>query len=72
MDGMRIIAIVLIIAGALGLAYGSFSYTKKEHQANIGPVELNVKEKETINVPQWAGVGAILVGGVLLFVGPRR
>ena len=72
MDSMRIVAIVLIIAGALGLAYGSFSYTKEKHQANIGPVELAVKEKETVNVPQWAGVAAILVGGVLLFVGPRR
>jgi hypothetical protein len=72
MDSKRIIAIVLIIAGALGLAYGSFSYTKEKHQANIGPVELAVKEKETVNVPQWAGVAAILVGGVLLLVGPRR
>lgn len=72
MDSKRIIAIVLIIVGALGLAYGSFSYTKEKHQANIGPVELAVKEKETVNVPQWAGVAAILVGGVLLLVGPRR
>jgi hypothetical protein len=72
MDSMRIIAIVLIIAGALGLAYGSFSYTKEKHEANIGPVEFAVKEKETVNVPQWAGIAAIIVGGVLLVAGPRR
>ena len=72
MDSMRIIAIVLIIAGALGLAYGSFSFTKEKHEANIGPVELAVEEKETVNVPQWAGIAAIIVGGVLLVAGPRR
>jgi hypothetical protein len=72
MDGMRIAAIVLIIAGALGLAYGSFSYTKETHEAKLGPVELEVQEKETVNVPQWAGIAAIVCGGVLLLVGSRR
>ena len=67
----QIIAIVLIAAGALGLAYGSFSFTKETHQAKIGPVELSVKEKETVNVPVWAGVGAIAIGVVLLVVGRR-
>jgi hypothetical protein len=69
---MRIAAIVLIIAGALGLAYGSFSYTKETHEAKVGPVELAVKEKETVNVPQWAGIAAIVAGGVLLLAGSRR
>jgi multidrug transporter EmrE-like cation transporter len=68
MNPIRILAIVLIVAGVLGLAYGSFSYTKETHQAKIGPLELQVKEKETVNVPQWAGVGAIVVGVVLLLV----
>ena len=67
----QIIAIVLIAAGAAGLAYGSFSFTKETHQAKIGPVELSVKEKETVNVPVWAGVGAIALGVVLLVVGRR-
>jgi hypothetical protein len=67
----KIVAIVLIAAGVLGLVYGSFSFTKETHQAKIGPVELSVKEKETVNVPVWAGVGAIAIGVVLLVVGRR-
>ena len=72
MDAMKIVGIVLIVAGALGLAYGSFSYTKETHETKIGPIELSVKDKETINVPVWAGVGAILIGGVLLVVGGKK
>jgi len=68
MSAMRMAAIVLIIAGLLGLAYGSFSYTKETHEAKIGPVEIAVKDKETVNIPIWAGVGAIVVGGLLLMV----
>jgi multidrug transporter EmrE-like cation transporter len=66
MTPVRIVGIVLVIAGALALAYGGFSYTKETHQAKIGPLELSVKEKDTVNVPQWAGIGAIVVGIVLL------
>jgi TRAP-type C4-dicarboxylate transport system permease small subunit len=72
MNAVRIAAIVLIAAGVLGLAYGSFSYTKKTHETKIGPIELSMKEKETVNVPVWAGVGAIVVGGVLLVLGGRK
>jgi hypothetical protein len=72
MDGVRIGAIVLIVAGILGLGYGSFSYTKDKHEAKVGPVELSVAEKKTVNIPQWAGIGAIVVGGVLLFGVARR
>ena len=72
MNGIRIAAIVLIVAGALGLMYGSFSYTKETHQAKIGPIELTVKDKETVNVPVWAGVGAIVVGGLLLVLGGKK
>jgi len=68
MNAMRIAAIVLIVAGALGLAYGSFSYTKETHEAKLGPLELSVKDKETVNVPVWLGVGAIVAGVVLLVV----
>ena len=72
MNASRIIGIVLIVAGALGLAYGSFSYTKDTHTAKIGPLQLSVKEKETINVPVWAGVAAIVAGGVMLLIGSGR
>ena len=66
MNPVKILAIVLILAGVLGLAYGSFTYTKETHQANLGPIELKVKDKETVNVPVWVGVGGIVVGGALL------
>lgn len=72
MNATKLVAIVLIAAGALGLVYGSFSFTKETHQAKLGPIELSVKEKQTVNVPVWAGVGAIVAGVVLLAVGTKR
>ncbi|MBC7484484.1 MAG: hypothetical protein H7337_21850 [Rhizobacter sp.] len=72
MNSLRIAAIALIVAGALGLAYGSFSFTKQTHEAKLGPIELSVNEKQTVNVPIWAGVGAIVVGGLLLLMGSRK
>jgi hypothetical protein len=71
MNALKIAAIVLIVAGVLGLALGSFSYTKDTHEAKLGPIELSVKEKETVNVPVWAGVGAIVIGGVILLLGTK-
>ncbi|HER63400.1 MAG TPA: hypothetical protein ENO11_05420 [Desulfobacteraceae bacterium] len=71
MSMLRIVAIVLIVAGILGLVYGKFVYTRENHEAKLGSLELSVQEKSTVNVPLWAGVAAIVVGGVLLFV-PRK
>jgi hypothetical protein len=71
MSSTKVIAIVLIIAGVLGLVYGKFSYTKETHDAKVGPIELSVKDKETVNVPVWAGVGAIVIGAGLLLTGRR-
>ena len=72
MSSNQIIAIVLIVAGILGLAYGGFSYNKETTRAKIGPLELKVTEKQTINVPMWAGIGAIAAGGLLLVLGGRK
>ena len=72
MDVTKIIAIILIVAGALGLAYGQFSFTKETHQAKIGPLEFSIKEKETVNVPGWLGGGAIALGVVLLVTGRKK
>ncbi len=72
MNAVKIAAIVLIVAGILGLVYGSFTYTKETHETKLGPIELSVKDKETVNVPVWAGVGAIVAGGVLLLVGFKK
>ena len=68
MDATKIVAIVLIVAGVLGLAYGIFSYVKETHEAKIGPIEFSVQEKETVNIPKWAGAGAIAVGVILLLI----
>jgi len=72
MNGIKLLAIGLVVAGVLGLAYGSFTYTRETHEANLGPINLTVSDQETVNVPVWAGVVAILVGGGLLFLGAKR
>jgi len=69
---MRIIAILLIVLGALALIYGGFSYTQDKTEAKIGPFELNVKETRTVPIPLWAGIAGIVVGGVLLVAGNKR
>jgi len=71
MSPLKIVAIALIVAGGLGLAYGGFSYTKETHRAEIGPLKFSVQEKEQVNVPIWVGLGAILAGVVLLVAGGR-
>lgn len=72
MNSAKLVGILLIAAGALALVYGSFSYTKDTSAVKLGPLELTVKEKETVNVPVWAGVGAIVVGGLLLVMGGKK
>ena len=72
MNVIKVVAIALIIAGVLGLTVGSFSYTQQTHEARIGPIELSVKENKTVNVPLWAGIGAIVAGGLLLVLGGRK
>ncbi|MBL8443440.1 MAG: hypothetical protein JNK52_05275 [Zoogloeaceae bacterium] len=71
MNAVRIAALALIVAGILGLVYGGFSYTQETHSANVGPIELSVSENKSINVPVWAGVGAIVIGGALLAFGSK-
>jgi uncharacterized membrane protein len=72
MNAVKIVAIALIVLGALGLVYGSFSYTKETHEAKLGPIHLSISDKETVNVPVWVGVGAIVIGGLLLVFGNRK
>ena len=72
MNAIKFVAIALILAGVLGLIYGGFSYTKDTTALKVGPVELSVKEKETVNVPVWAGIGAIVAGGLLLVFGAKK
>jgi uncharacterized membrane protein YidH (DUF202 family) len=71
MSGLKIVALVLIIAGVVGLAMGSISYTRTTHATKVGPFSFAVEEKKSVNVPLWAGIAAI-VAGVALFVLPKR
>ena len=72
MNAVEIAAIVLIVGGILGLVYGGFTYTRQTHEAKLGPIELSVKDKQTVNVPVWASVGAIVIGGALLLFGSKK
>jgi uncharacterized membrane protein YidH (DUF202 family) len=72
MSGLKVLGVVLILLGVLGLVYGQFSYTRKSHEADLGAVKLQLKEKETVNVPTWAGVAAIAAGAALLLAGRKR
>ena len=72
MSAIKIMAIVLIIAGLLRLEYGQFSYTRETQEAKLGPFELSVKDTKTVNVPVWAGVLAIVAGGGLLLFASKK
>jgi multidrug transporter EmrE-like cation transporter len=71
MNAIKVVGIVLIIAGAAGLAFGGFSFTKETHKAEIGPLKLSVQEKENVNIPSWLGLAAIVAGVVVLVI-PRK
>jgi drug/metabolite transporter (DMT)-like permease len=71
MNAMKIAGIALIVAGALALVYGGFSFTKETHKAEIGPLKFSVQEKEQVNIPLWAGVASIVAGVVLLVI-PKK
>lgn len=72
MNAVKLLAIVLIVAGTLGLVYGGFTYTRDTQQAKIGPLELTVQDRETVNIPVWAGIAAIVIGGGLLVFPLRK
>lgn len=71
LNALKLVAILLIVGGVLGLTYGSFSYTKDTTAMKLGPLELSVQEKETVNVPMWVGIAAIAAGGLLLVIGGK-
>ena len=72
MNPVKLAGVLLIVAGLLGLLYGGFSYTRDTHDVKIGPIELSVKEKKAVNIPVWAGIGAIVAGAALLVLGGRK
>jgi len=72
MNPAKIIGILLIVGGVLGLTLGGFSFTKETHQASLGPINLSVQEKETVNIPLWASIAAIVAGAGVLVMGSRK
>ena len=72
MNGLTSLAVVLMIAGGLGLAYGGFSYTKETHTADLGALHLSVDEEQRVNIPMGVVLGALLLGGILLAAGRKR
>jgi hypothetical protein len=72
MNLVKVVGVLLIVAGVLGVVFNSFSFTKETHELKLGPIELSVKEKQAVDIPVWASVGAIVVGGLLLVFGNRK
>ena len=72
MNPVKMLGIGLIVAGVLGLAYGGFTYTRETHDTNLGPINISVSDRETVNIPIWAGVVAVAIGGGLLFFAGRK
>lgn len=72
MNVAKIVGIVLLVCGTLSLVYGGFSYTKDESQIDLGPVSVQVQERERVNLPIWLGVGLIVIGGGLLVGGGKE
>jgi hypothetical protein len=72
MNVIKIVAAGLIISGVLGLAYGGFTYTKEKHEANVGPIQLSLNDRETIEIPVWVSVAAIVAGGAILLFGSKN
>jgi hypothetical protein len=71
-SAVKILGVVLIVAGVAGLVYGGFSYTKETHEAKIGPLQFSIKEKESVAVPVWLSIGAIAAGTILLVINRKR
>jgi hypothetical protein len=72
MTPVKILGVLLIVAGVAGLVHGSFSYTKEEHKAKLGPLQFSVKEKETVAIPVWLSIGAVAAGTILLVINRKR
>ena len=72
MNPVKLAALILIVGGIFALVVGSFSFTKATHDIKLGPIEMSVNEKQTVNMPVWAGIGAIVVGGLLLVLGNKK
>lgn len=72
MNGIKIIGILLIVGGVLGVVLGGFSFTKETHKASLGPISMSVEEQQSVNIPLWASIAAIVAGAAVLVVGAKK
>jgi hypothetical protein len=72
MNASRLIGILLIAAGVIALVYGGFTYTRRTDAANVGPIQLSVQHRQTVSIPIWAGIGVIVLGGLVIGFGGRN
>jgi len=72
MNTQKLVGFALLVAGGLGLIYGGFSYTRETHQANVGSLHMSVDETRHVNIPVWAGIGALVAGGLMLAMGRKN
>lgn len=72
MNSIKIIGVVLIVAGLLGVSLGGFSFKKETHKASLGPINLSVAEEKNVDIPLWASIAAIVAGAAVLVVGSKR
>jgi len=69
---IKVIGLVVMVLGILALAYGGFSYVEETHDASLGPIDISIQDKERVNIPAWAGVVAIIGGGVMMIAGRSK
>jgi hypothetical protein len=71
MSGTKILGIILLVAGLVGLFYGHFEYTKETHEGQFGPLRFSIQERETAFIPGWASLAVAVAGAALLVVGRK-
>ena len=72
MKTVKIVGIVLIVVGILGAVFGGFSYTKKTQEIKMGPMEMTIRDKQAVDIPIWASISVMVLGGALLFLGSKK
>ena len=69
---MKFFGIILVAAGILMLVFGNVSFTTEKKIVDVGPLEINKKEKKTIGWPNYAGIIASVGGVAVLIAGNRK
>ncbi len=69
---LRLIGLVLLVAGLAGLAIGTFEYSRMKDVVKVGPIEVQAKDKEKVTIPPLAAGGVAAAGLVLVLAGRRK